>query len=82
MEEVASKISLKDEDKSTIDVQGSLCQLEGTDCTKPWTQEDQVYEEFNTDQCDWRGAWGYGQELDHTRPYGIQWEAMERFSRE
>lgn len=82
MEEVVSKVSMKDEDKSATEAQGSICQLEGTDCTKPWTQEDQVYEELNTDQCDWRGACGCGQGLDHTRPHGVQWEAMGRFSRE
>lgn len=26
----------------------------GTDCAKPQTQEDQVYEELNTDQHSWR----------------------------
>lgn len=53
MEEVASKVSMKDEKESVTEAQRNICQLEGRDCTKPWTQEDQVYEELNTD---WRGA--------------------------
>lgn len=37
------------------EVQGRVCQLEGRDCAKPQTQEDQeIDEELNTDQCGWK----------------------------
>ena len=59
--------------------QGRVYRSGGTDCAELQTQEDQVHEELNADQCGWRVGrepGGGEQGLDHTRK--TSWDVMRR----
>lgn len=53
LEEVASKLNLKDEDKSTRESTGKCIPIRWKILCKASDSENQVYEELNTDQCSW-----------------------------